>query len=586
MEEFVCQNFTGWKSVNLHGLKNLVIDGNSVCSQLYLRHHGGGILGGNYFDYHTTVREYFTEILFTGVQVTVLLNGIDYEQKRMDADRKYRTDFNMKLRISQSRMGWGGEREGIKVIPLLMVTVFKDAIQSLGIQLRVVDDEAGKETAAIANHLKCPVLAADPKYYLFELEYGYLPFDQLSTVIANGLVYNVREFQCQFGLKDSKLRLILPTDDSKIVDFKDFLTTISAYEAVEDYLVHRDDEGVKRHFEAAVKNYCELPLPLHQDPKNLASSVVFVDLPKFVIHSLRTGAFQPQLLNVYTRNIYLAEPVIEDIKRDSAWLASRHIRQFLYGFMGVSSDCKVTEITRAKSSPEVIEVFVSPQNFEHALTYRTFYGKSREESAHVVLAVLKCDKISPHDMRHEFEKLDNKWKLPIAATFYWYNSCDNPPVQRHLVKSLLLSFLACSELITREVPPLDQITRGNKEDHLIALHAFAQWQCVYYDTISLNQLTREPFETTSPHYLYSGIIAMYYASLVRKNIPPDRMIVKGSEEWNLYNRFLYLVTGCDGEGRKGKHAKHQPKTKKLSAPKEGPPISQANRFSQLAVLDD
>lgn len=91
-----------------------------------------------------------------------------------------------------------------------------------------------------------------------------------------------------------------------------------------------------------------------------------------------------------------------------------------------------------------------------------------------------------------------------------------------------------------------------KTSHLKALHALGKWQCVYADTLALNYVAREPFLAVSPSCLYSGEVAMHYAT--NADLANDRSFVGPC--WELYNRFLYLVTGCDEEGREGKHKVH------------------------------
>lgn len=97
------------------------------------------------------------------------------------------------------------------------------------------------------------------------------------------------------------------------------------------------------------------------------------------------------------------------------------------------------------------------------------------------------------------------------------------------------------------------ITPKTRSSHLIALHSFAQWQCVYFDCKALNYVAREPFPTTSPASLYSGEVAMHYSSISCEGVRLDGFLKDGSVEKNLYSRFLYLVTGYSEEGRIGKH---------------------------------
>ena len=66
----------------------------------------------------------------------------------------------------------------------------------------------------------------------------------------------------------------------------------------------------------------------------------------------------------------------------------------------------------------------------------------------LVLTVLGCHSISRRDTEPRFNTLDEQWKLPIAATFYWYknllHSYVNPYASLDIVKALFLSFLTCS----------------------------------------------------------------------------------------------------------------------------------------------
>ena len=47
------------------------------------------------------------------------------------------------------------------------------------LDLIVVDGEADPKVVALANHHKCPVLARDSDYYLYNVEYGYIPLEKL-----------------------------------------------------------------------------------------------------------------------------------------------------------------------------------------------------------------------------------------------------------------------------------------------------------------------------------------------------------------------------------------------------------------------
>ena len=79
--------------------------------------------------------------------------------------------------------------------------------------------------------------------------------------------------------------------------------------------------------------------------------------------------------------------------------------------------------------------------------------------------------------------------------------------------------------------------------------------------------------TTSPGSLFSGKIAMYYAQSSDDKIDNDIMECNA---WDLFNKFLYLVTGRDEEGKTGKHERQ----KKTAASKK-PSIDRRNPFEVL-----
>lgn len=556
--------FTGWTSVNLNNLDRLVVDGDSVYSQLYHQQHQHQCIGVDcLLQYHSSVREFFVEILFTKVQVTVIFRGIDHEGKRLEATRKRNTQLNESMRQMQGRIGWASGTDKLIITPPLVLSVFKDILRDLSIQFLVADTDTGAEVAALANHYKCPVLAADAEFFMFDLQYGYIPLDKLSTIIANGLMYNVSNFQRQFWLSDSKLRLVIPAmfgngllkqlaKSNLDNDFESALKGAAVCDSCEDFLASEPNEETRENFKLATDFYCGMKLPAYHQEQNHATSEIFT-VPEYIIQSFRVGNLEPQLLNASFNGTYVLGLCIEDIKRDSAWLASRSIRQHLYGLIGKPTHTKVIEVIRAKSSPEVIDVQVSPSTLDVSPASAT-----DADLALLVHRVLSFDRmLSDKDISEEYGSLKSEWKLPIAATFYWYQTCDNPSVQRHLVKSLLLSFLTCSGIVKLEVPPLEKVTRESKPDYMNALHTFAQWQCIYHDAMSLNYLAKEPFPTTSPSLLFSGRVAFFYASFACKNMSIDSVLCHGTEEWSLYNKFLYLVTGRDQEGRVGDHAKHK-----------------------------
>ncbi len=269
------------------------------------------------------------------------------------------------------------------------------------------------------------------------------------------------------------------------------------------------------------------------------SAVSTAELPKWVLDKIKEGRFPGYLLNVHHTQYFMPR-VVEVIEKASAWQSSRYIRQYLYGLIGVREGAHVTEIIRADFFPSLVEESVSPKFLTVPIFIKdpffTDAHRDEEKLQDLVLTILKCHNIPKDDIQHIFNPLDSMWKLPIAATYYWYRHIKSIPraQRRDLLKSLLLSFFTCSGIISNPLPPLSHVTAGTRSDHLTALHAFSQWQCVYYNAIGLNYLAKEPFPSTSPACLYSGQVAMHYATnCSHEENWLTSIIARDSKEWEL-----------------------------------------------------
>lgn len=178
-----------------------------------------------------------------------------------------------------------------------------------------------------------------------------------------------------------------------------------------------------------------------------------------------------------------------------------------------------------------------------------FRDKQNVKLKNIVFDVLTCHSLFQEGFSSISPPLDTRWELPVAVTFYWHQKLDENRYssfqKQQLVKCLLLSFLSCSGLRRLEIPRF-KITPITKEAHLLALHAFSQWQCVYLDALNLNYLAREPLSYTSPAELYSGEVAMHYALLALVKTRNERwmedVVGTGTPEWVLLNNLLYLIT--------------------------------------------
>lgn len=346
----------------------------------------------------------------------------------------------------------------------------------------------------------------------------------------------------EFDLKTYELCLLIPATfgndfikthrSIKPDDYTSFLATLAKFGSPEEFLGVHSYTG--ENFKKAKEQY--IPCTGETASK----------LPPWVLENFKCGRFTPYLLSMCDEKCFLPR-VVEVIKKESAWECSKYIRQFLYGFMAEGAKLKVREMIREDCFPKLVETPTTPRLLRrNPINFRDPIFASREVNIlqELVLVVLRCP-----EQVSVFNDLENKWKLPLAATHYWYREKKTLKDQRRdILISLLLSFLTCSGIIPYDVPPLPPVNPRTRSAHLTALHAFAQWQCVYFDARALNYLAREPFPTTSPAFLYSGEVAMHYATIISHQEDWLAGVVeRDSDQWKLINTFLHFVTGRQEE---------------------------------------
>ncbi len=551
---FINKNFRGWKQANFKEWDHIVIDGHNVCCMLY-RKSLPWALGGEYNKFSALIEEFFREYSFN--DPVVIFDGASSDQSKVTTVRRRREECMSDMKAIQDEEAWDtSDTSSGRILPPLIIATFISTLEKLGIKYYIADGEADKEMAALANHYKCPVLASDSDFFIFNLKYGFVHFNRLHCDRNDYSLYYIKDFQKQFKLREYELCLIIPAFlgndfiNGRFYYYSTFLEKLSKHATCEEYFrnCRKDMRILPQDYDNVKKFYCDLQLPdfYTRGAKNPTS---MYGLPEWFYSSYKEGKFPVELLDAFLNQSCILPRVVEAIEYESAWKISRAIRQCLYHVMGLR---QVTETIRVRSEAAVIDELVPAVPLKPPVSIHDdfFCTRNVDMLRSLLLQILKCNELVQEDL----ELLRDDFKLPIAAAIYWYQNLDNPPSQRKLVMCLLLSFLKCSEVLPREDFPFSRVKPSTKSDHLKALHVFAQWQCVYFDAMSLNYLAREPFPTTSPARLYSGNVAMHYAFTSTQNEKwLDTTFVCKDSEWRLFNQLLYLVTGRDEEGRVGKH---------------------------------
>ncbi|XP_053695293.1 protein asteroid [Sabethes cyaneus] len=176
---------------------SLVIDGDNLCIQLFVRSEEQfGAFGGNYDHYFRSVVAFFELLAKCNVQPYVLLDG-GYEKN--------------KLKTVCSRML--GRIQIIKhvktisnrpIIPLLIREVFVDALRAMRVPFMRCLFEADNEIAILARKLDCPVLSYDSDFYIHNVK--YIPYVTVTHKIYRRVTESEQKYTIELVDRKNKGR--------------------------------------------------------------------------------------------------------------------------------------------------------------------------------------------------------------------------------------------------------------------------------------------------------------------------------------------------------------------------------------------
>lgn len=218
-----------------HRLHNtyLVIDGNSIASQLYTHDaKGNSCFGGDYDKYACSVSNFFDELLKCNITPFVIIDGGSEEKKLTTIYQR------TKDRVKTASMLTPGRQTRSQLFPLLLKEVFKDIAQQKGVKCAHSLFEADEDIASVARILNCPVLSFDSDFYIYDVM--YIPYNTLDNgvcrnpygegFVKNCKVYKIEYFLQRFpGMDRTVMPLaatLLGNDYISRRTFKDFFCTL------------------------------------------------------------------------------------------------------------------------------------------------------------------------------------------------------------------------------------------------------------------------------------------------------------------------------------------------------------------------
>ncbi|XP_058453077.1 protein asteroid [Malaya genurostris] len=176
---------------------DLVIDGDNLCIQLFVRSEDRmGAFGGNYDHYFRAVVAFFELLSKCNVRPFVLLDG-GYEKSKLKTvcERLLgRIQIIKHLKAVSSR----------PIIPLLVREVFVEALRATKVSFMRCLFEADNEIAVLARKLDCPVLSYDSDFYIHNVK--YVPYVTVTHKIYRKVIENDQHYAIELMDHKNKRR--------------------------------------------------------------------------------------------------------------------------------------------------------------------------------------------------------------------------------------------------------------------------------------------------------------------------------------------------------------------------------------------
>lgn len=205
----------------------LVIDGHSLCAQLFRLLNSFVAFGGDYDKFGSYVRNFFKNLRKCNVTPYVLFDGSHEKRKLKTIYSRLRSKIYGASKLDPVTQG------SIQIFPLLFRDVFIEALVDMNVAYTVCEFEADDELAAMARHLNCPVLSYDSDFFIYNVL--YIPFNTLDfkpkpidfdgtrTYVMECKIYRVQHMVRNFGgLKEELLPLLATLLGNDFVEKKVF----------------------------------------------------------------------------------------------------------------------------------------------------------------------------------------------------------------------------------------------------------------------------------------------------------------------------------------------------------------------------
>ncbi len=503
-----------WSSISLRS-KKIVIKGDALCYYLYYNNYSWQN-GGHYHEFCRTVRDFLDRLNEQDTEAYVVMNGADTNEE------KYKQRCLQRLYRIADIQATSHSSVHSSVLPLFARTVFVEALRDYGIPFVVADGDSDPDCVALANHLECPVLADDADFFIFNIDKGYVPlYDSARSLINFSTAvrcYNFKAFDAQFNLSSRDQRLYipfifgrdpLPKNTSNYVAFQYIdrqLNTIRhspeyyGYERSEvSYGIGEEMSNIRSFYRVQPTSFETLLYSTNLDWLNPR-------IPPWVFQAYKRSEFNHLMMHVLiSGGIWRYTCIMEDTRKSSACAVADKPRRFMLGALSnLLQDPSNIRVTQRSAIP--FDLIVSNAHLKEK--HLQILSEPLENISLQIIKTRQRIFVRSFNCKHiqlSIEKIPVEFRMVVIASRAWLKT--NRAMFGPLLIPLVFCILSCSGRY-----PKPQGILSNPNYDLSLLHSFAQWQCLLYHAIALNQLLGCPFQYTSPAQLFSCSVVEYFRS--------------------------------------------------------------------------
>ena len=556
---FVEKNFRGWKSVRPRG--PLIIDGYSLCHELYLHSGADNVHSGDYVSFSKYIVRFLTCLLQNQIKPYVVFDGIDAEQSKKETHDKRRIENAQ--RVNNLLKGIPSTSRADYYLPYLARLVMMEAVlRVVGEEnLYVADGDADAIIASLAVSRRCPVLSIDSDFYIFPIPEGYIPFTDMkwNERGVEAKIFYYRDFARQYGIEDPQLLIMLPAilGDSMLQPLNDALEMLtkttriraeavlkyasqfSIFEDCKDDITRISRRNPLDNVETAYKTYYS---SIENFPSEGTTALKVKDswqsIPKFILDLFRKGKFPTLLMDVMCCGEVDHRITVEDMSGPWCHEVGLTIRETIYGIV-CGNRGSIAEHQRRKGKvnefPLIRVRAKMPPQFGHYHDAPILDAQYRSDASKFGKDIMMTVSLCPGEFRGL--GIPNEFWFFYAVSCFWYSHV-GPQVNKDLLlKAIILS--AIKNLKAQDIVfPVVQAMPNPPDASLV--HALAQWQSIYYDLYCLNQLLLEPLPSLQISLVFecSNVVKFFSMLCMRSGGDLIQQMGLSDVDKNIY-RSLY-----------------------------------------------